>query len=638
MCGIAGIILKQKSDLNIPETVLKLSRAIKHRGPDGEGVITISPTQITSYKTDHSPSFSNTLSNYIPKQNLNLSENNCTAAFAHRRLSIIDLSEAGHQPMCCKDAKIWITFNGEIYNYIELKEELKNKGYGFVSETDTEVVLNAYKHWGKNCVEKFNGMWAFCIYDSANQIYFASRDRLGVKPFYYLNNQSFLAFSSEQKAFIKSRLIKPQINEKALHHYLINDTLEFETANFFKEVYELWPGTNLIYNAATNELKTERYYNLNENVNLVNDTLSDEELTQRIKEKLTHAVKIRLRSDVEVGSCLSGGIDSSALVGLITEAVNKPVFAFTSVYKHGATNEEKFAESVSKKNNSKHFKTYPDLNGFEKDFENLIYALDAPIWDSSTYSQFRVMQLAAENKIKVVLDGQGADELFAGYHHHYLAQWKQIKKEQGLFSAIAEANKSSNTISSPLKFWIKQELKNTFPFLQKNRNSFFKSDFVSSFETIPSNKLYSNVNKQLLDDVGYKRLKSFLRCEDRCGMWHGVESRTPFSDDIELINLLFSFNGKRKIKNGVSKYFLREASKHVLPAEIYNRKDKVGFETPMNEWLGKLSPQIFESLNANDFPYLNLNNFKSAYNANNLMHNKLLLKLHVLNTWKKVFS
>lgn len=290
MCGIAGIILKQKSDLNIPETVLKLSRAIKHRGPDGEGVITISPTQITSYKTDHSPSFSNTLSNYIPKQNLNLSENNCTAAFAHRRLSIIDLSEAGHQPMCCKDAKIWITFNGEIYNYIELKEELKNKGYGFVSETDTEVVLNAYKHWGKNCVEKFNGMWAFCIYDSANQIYFASRDRLGVKPFYYLNNQSFLAFSSEQKAFIKSRLIKPQINEKALHHYLINDTLEFETANFFKEVYELWPGTNLIYNAATNELKTERYYNLNENVNLVNDTLSDEELTQRIKEKLTHAV------------------------------------------------------------------------------------------------------------------------------------------------------------------------------------------------------------------------------------------------------------------------------------------------------------------------------------------------------------
>lgn len=637
MCGIAGIILKQKSDLNLPEVALNLSRALKHRGPDGEGIICISPNQITPFKTDHSPTFTNTTTNYIPKQELNFTFSNCSAAFAHRRLSIIDLSEAGHQPMCCKDAKIWITFNGEIYNYIELKEELKNKGYVFVSDSDTEVVINAYKHWGKNCVEKFNGMWAFCVYDSANQLYFASRDRLGVKPFYYINNQSYLAFASEQKAFVKSKLIKADINEKSLHHYLVNDVLEFENANFFKEVNELWPGTNLLYSVVTNELKIERYYHLRENINLINDSLSDEEITLRIKEKLENAVKLRLRSDVEVGSCLSGGIDSSALVGLMTEITKKPVYTFTSVYKQGAVNEEKFADSVSEKNNSKHFKTSPDLNSFEKDFETLVYALDAPIWDSSTYSQFRVMQLASENKIKVVLDGQGADELFAGYHHHYLALWRQIKKEQGLMSAISEANKSSSTIPSPLKFWLKQELKNSFPALSKRNISFYKSEFVSSFETLPFNTLHCNLNEQLVDDVGYKRLKSFLRCEDRCGMWHGVESRTPFSDDIELINLLFSFNGKRKIKNGISKYFLREACKNVLPPEIYSRKDKVGFETPMNEWLGKMAPKIFESLKSVDFDFIQLNKFKNEYKANDLAHNKLLLKLFVLSTWKKAF-
>ncbi|MBL7916885.1 MAG: asparagine synthase (glutamine-hydrolyzing), partial [Bacteroidia bacterium] len=384
MCGIAGIILKKKSDLNLPEVALNLSRALKHRGPDGEGIICISPNQITPFKTDHSPTFKNTATNYIPKQELSFTFSNCSAAFAHRRLSIIDLSEAGHQPMCCKDAKIWITFNGEIYNYIELKEELKNKGYVFVSDSDTEVVINAYKHWGKNCVEKFNGMWAFCIYDSANQLYFASRDRLGVKPFYYLNNLSYLAFASEQKAFVKSKLIKADIDEKSLHHYLVNDVLEFDNANFFKEVNELWPGTNLSYSVVTNEFKIERYYNLRENINLINDSLSDEEITLRIKEKLENAVKLRLRSDVEVGSCLSGGIDSSALVGLMTEITKKPVYTFTSVYKQGAFNEEKFADSLSKKNNSKHFKTSPDLNSFEKDFETLVYALDAPIWDSST--------------------------------------------------------------------------------------------------------------------------------------------------------------------------------------------------------------------------------------------------------------
>jgi asparagine synthase (glutamine-hydrolysing) len=636
MCGIAGIIIKNYHQ-SATEVALNMSRAIKHRGPDGEGLLAIADHKIIPYKTSESEKFNGSSASYIPKEEYK-EPITCFAAFAHRRLAIIDLNDTGHQPMCDSTQEIWITYNGEIYNYKELKEELKGLGHTFISESDTEVILAAYKQWGQNCVTHFNGMWAFCIYDKRSNVFFASRDRLGVKPFYFIHNSNFFAFASEQKAFIKSGLIKAKFNESALHSYLLNEELENCTSNFFEGINELWPGQNLVFDPKDHSIKFSFYFERKKIETNTNEKLNDAELIDLVKKELFTSVQLRMRSDVEVGTCLSGGIDSSVIAGIMAQNVKTPIHCFTSVFKNGAVNEEKYADLVSKNIKAKHSKTEPSVNEFEKDIDTLIYALDAPIWDTSTYAQFRVMRLAKENGIKVVLDGQGADELFAGYHHHYISQWDQTLKENGPLCWSRTIASSGKSIKVPFAFLFKQKTKQYFPGLTQDHLKLLKQEFVDLYPLKNSNSFETNVNKQLIADLGYKRLKSFLRCEDRCGMWHSVESRTPFSDDVNLINLMFSFNGKRKIHKGVSKYFLREAAKDVLPKEIYERSDKVGFETPMKTWVIELLPKMFAEIEKANFDFIDLAHLKSSFDKDKMSHIKMLFKLFVLARWQKVFA
>ena len=637
MCGITGIILKQKANFNLTKKIALMTDAISHRGPDGEGFALASENNITPHYNILKQTYHHTDLNYIPQTILETADNNSFLAFGHRRLSIIDITETGHQPMCNLTGKTWITFNGEIYNYLELKTELKNLGHSFVSESDTEVILAAYKEWSFDCVKKFNGMWAFCIYDSEKQLCFASRDRLGVKPFYYINNHQLFCFASEQKAFIKADLIKANINQSALHNYLINGLLETETSNFFEGINELMPGTNLIYNLKTTEVKTNTYYNLTHQINLSNDNLSEKELIDKIAHTFETSVKLRLRSDVEVGTCLSGGIDSSGLAVTISEITKLPLYCFTSIFKNQSINEEHFADSVANKINAKHFKVEPTLDGFLLEADYLIYSQDVPIWDTSTYAQYKVMELAKKNNIKVVLDGQGADELFGGYHHHFLAKWNNLFSQGNFTSGMNEISASKKTIENPLQFFLKEKLKQKYYFNKKQFNSIFKTEFINSAEIKNPSVYFNSVNEQLVDDIYNTRLKSFLKCEDRCGMWHSVESRTPFADDVELINLLFSFNGNKKIKNGVSKYLLREAVKNKLPEEIYKRYDKKGFETPMQQWMKTLRPQILSEIKAANFEFVNYKTLENA-DSNNAFQTKLLFKLFVLSRWQKLFN
>ncbi len=636
MCGITGIILKQKVNFNLNQKIVAMTDAISHRGPDGEGFILAGDQTITPHFNTLKQNYNRVDLTYTPKTTIQNSDLNSFLAFGHRRLSIIDLSETGHQPMCNANGKIWITFNGEIYNYLEIKADLKKIGHTFFSESDTEVVLAAYKEWGFNCVEKFNGMWSFCIYDSEKQLCFASRDRLGVKPFYYINNNDLLAFASEQKAFVKAELISSKINPNALHNYLINGLLETQTNNFFEGINELMPGNNLVFNLKTQELKITTYYNLTEHITLTNDRLPEKELIDKIAYTFENSVKLRLRSDVEVGTCLSGGIDSSALAVTISEITKQPLYCFTSVFKNQSINEEHFADSVANKIKAKHFKVEPTLEGFIEEIDSLIYSQDVPIWDTSTYAQYKVMELAKKNNIKVVLDGQGADELFGGYHHHFLAKWNNLFSQGHLISGLKEISASKKTISNPLQFFIKEKIKQKNYFNKKHFDLFFRSEFLNS-SVIKNPAVYFNsVNEQLVEDIYQTRLKSFLKCEDRCGMWHSVESRTPFADDIELINLLFSFNGNKKIKNGVSKYLLREAVKNKLPEEIYKRYDKKGFETPMQQWMQKLRPQLLSEIKAANFDFVNQNELEKT-DPTNSFQNKLLFKLFVLSRWQKLF-
>lgn len=636
MCGIAGIVLKDKSRTDLIEKAVLMSDALSHRGPDGEGFMTAGENGGIPFFNHLKKEYARTDLNYIPKSQFSPAPG-MFLAFAHRRLAIIDLGETGHQPMCSANGKLWITYNGEIYNYIELRKELKAQGHIFVSESDTEVILAAYQQWGPASVEKFNGMWAFCIYDSDKGQCFASRDRFGVKPFYYVNTSSSFSFASEQKAFIKSGLLTASIDQKALHNYLVNENLENDPANFFEGITELWPGHNLIYTIASGDIKTTPYFHLSNHINLKNDGLSEKELVEKISFAFENSVRLRLRSDVEVGTCLSGGLDSSALAVTISEITGQPLSCFTSVFRQETFNEENYADLVAKKINAKHFKVEPTPDNFLKEVDQLIYSQDVPIWSTSTYAQYKVMELAKQHHIKVVLDGQGADELFGGYHHHLVAHWNNLLAQGQPLQAIKEISAGRKTFQNPFVFYLKERLKQKKYFDKNQFGVLLKDDFLASSDIKNPNVYFGELNEQLVNDIYETRLKSFLKCEDRCGMWHSVESRTPFSDDIELISLLFSFNANRKIKNGVSKHLLREALKEKLPNEIYTRYDKIGFETPMQKWMHQLRPHILNEIKTTNFEFINYSNLEKTA-PGNVFQNKLLFRLFILARWQRLFG
>lgn len=626
MCGIAGIISKNNS-LSLKETVFAMSQAIKHRGPDGEGFAFFSNTKSIPVFSDETPQINKESDSFLfnPRTSIQNIESNYEIAFAHRRLSIIDLSESGHQPMCDTKGDYWISFNGEVYNYIELREELKNKGHVFVTQTDTEVVLEAYKEWGFECLQKFNGMFAFALLDKKNNQVFCTRDRVGVKPFYYSNTNSAFAFASEYKAFIKSKLIPFEINETQQFDFIVNGNLENTEQSLFKGIYELKPSHYLVYNLSTHTFQVSNYYSLPKQALNIK---SESEIIDAVEEKLLKAINLRLRSDVEIGSCLSGGLDSSIIAGISKHLQpNKQMKLFTAVFPNELFDETNYAKQVSDYVGGNWKTVSPTADEFFRDIEDLNYYQDLPIWSTSTYSQHRVMKLASENNIKVVLDGQGADELFGGYSHHYMALWK----EQFSFKNI---NDSKQTIPNAYKLFGKVLLKDAFD-LSVDYSSYFHSD-KKQFGNSKNEKLKSTLNAQLAADY-HGRLKSYLKCEDRCSMAFGIESRVPFADDVELVDYLFSIKGSEKIQKGISKYLLREASKNYIPNTIYARRDKIGFETPVQKWFLPHKKQMINDISSQ----LNfLNTDYLAANFEHLLMNKpnFIVRLYSLVIWKKVYS
>ena len=626
MCGIAGIISKNNT-VSLKDMVYSMSQSIKHRGPDGEGFAFFSNTHSIPVYSNETPQINKESKTFLfnPASSIQNIESDYNIAFAHRRLSIIDLSESGHQPMCDTQGDYWITFNGEVYNYIELREELKAKGHIFVTQTDTEVIIEAYKEWGFECLQKFNGMFAFALFDKKNNQIFCARDRVGVKPFYYSDTNNAFAFASEYKAFIKSKLLPFEINETQQFDFIVNGNLENTEQSLFKGIHELKPSHYLVYNLSSHSFKIHNYYQLPKQ-SLVSK--SESELIDIIEDKLLNAIKLRLRSDVEVGSCLSGGLDSSIIAGISKYLQpNKQMKLFTAVFPNESFDETNYAKKVVDFVGANWHTVSPTADEFFNDMETLNYFQDLPVWSTSTYSQHRVMKLASENNIKVVLDGQGADELFGGYSHHYIALWK----EQFSFKSI---NDSKQTISNPYKLFAKALLKDTFS-LSVNYAEYFNST-KKQFGKSKNEKIESSLNMQLQND--YKgRLKSYLKCEDRCSMAFGIESRVPFADDVELVNYIFSVEGKEKIKQGISKYLLREASKNYIPNSIYSRRDKIGFETPVSNWFLPNKKQILDLINS-EINFLDMKHL--TFNFNEVLKHKpnFVVRLYSFAIWKKVYS
>ena len=544
MCGIAGVLIlngKEPDRQLMPAMLEKM----KHRGPDDKG----------TFRED----------------NIEL---------GHVRLSIIDLTSAGHQPMYSADERFVLTYNGEIYNYIELKDELKSD-YHFTTETDSEVLLAAYITWGKDCLHRFNGMFAFTIYDRQEKTLFGARDRFGIKPFYYYKDEKQFVFASEIQPVLLALPNKPEPDDQSIFNYLVFNGIDQTERTFFKDVKKLNHGEHIVIE--NGQLTITRWYDLRKNLKEPFQNASE------FKDLLSSACGLRLRSDVPIGVCLSGGLDSSSIVSLLTgDHQKKDLATFSAVYEKGLkADESPFIDELKASLNNMHFIT-PSADTLLDDLDLFVEAHGEPLPATSPYAQFKVMQLA-KGKSVVLLDGQGADEHLAGYSYFFgfyfkelfgKFQWLRLFKEVFYYLKI---HRSLFAMKTFLYFFLPNALKTKLRIIQKG---YLLPEFLKRFTgyNVFSNEIYSSGKLQdaLINHFEYK-LEHLLKWEDRNSMWFSLESRVPFLDH-RLVEKSLSLPSDKIIKDGMTKHILREAMKGLLPEKIRMRQDKMGFATPEDDW------------------------------------------------------
>lgn len=566
MCGICGIINLNHNPVQ-QVSIREMMGKMKHRGPDDEGVFT---------------------------------EENVGLGFV--RLSIIDLSPAGHQPKISDDQRYVIVFNGEIFNYIELREELILEGISFSTKTDTEVLLKAYIHWGEECMHRFNGMWAFAIYDRTEKSIFAARDRYGVKPFYYINTADCFAFCSEIPPLLTLSQNKPEPDFQSVFDYLIFSRTDQTESTFFKNIKKLQHATKL--KIANGKIEISKWYDLRQRVQQTKGFTSADEYRQLF----SSAVGLRLRSDVPVGVCLSGGLDSSSIVSVLLKDFKKnDLHTFSAVYSKGQTGDEtEFITEYNSQLQNMYFTT-PDANTLLGDLDNFIIAHGEPIPSTSPYAQYSVMKLA-HKKVVVTLDGQGADEKLAGYHYFFGFFFKDLLRGLKIFRLISEIaaylknHRSLFGIKTFVFFLLPAKLRTS---LRMDEKGYLNAEFAQKFKgtnTIAGN-LYGSesLNDALLDHFEYK-LEHLLKWEDRNSMHFSLEARVPFLD-FRLVEKTLASSSNWVIRKGMTKYILRQAMRGILPEKIRMRKDKIGFGTPEDEWFRTSEWQkiIFDILKSKTF-------------------------------------
>lgn len=560
MCGISGVISKNGKIIE-KNKIQKINDLIAHRGPDDEGF-------------------------YFEKN----------FAFGHRRLSILDLSRDGHQPMHFLD-KYVITYNGEVYNYLEIKEELLQDGYIFKSHTDTEVILASYDKWGESCVNKFNGMWAFAIYDKDKEIIFCSRDRFGIKPFYYTEINNHFIFGSEIKQLLEF-YDERYVNKKILMDYLVIGYEDHTNETFFQNIYKLEQSHNLIYDLKTNNFRIRQYYELKNNEKPLNENDSIEQYSIKLKE----SIKLRLRSDVKLGTCLSGGLDSSSIAAIASkqyfmQSGNK----FSAIHAKSTQNDND--ESIFAKEVSDYCKL--DLNIVEplsQEFvdvvDEVIYVQEEPFGGPSIFMQYFVMKKAKELGCTVMLDGQGGDETLLGYERYFPAYLMSLSIIDFFKGFINSSKNSKLSIKHLILYFLYFTNVKIRLYTLKKKNKFLKEKY---FELINKKILEKNAKSYLnIFELQYMEILStqmphLLKYEDRNSMRNSIETRLPFID-YRVLETALSINSQFKIKDGWTKYILRKMVDSLLPKNIVWRKNKFGFEAPTKSWLDAIDTKMEKAI------------------------------------------
>lgn len=589
MCGIAGYY-----GYGADEALLQqMNACIEHRGPDGSGI-------------------------YLQEG----------VGLAHRRLSIIDVAH-GQEPMYSADGKVVLVYNGEVYNYLELRAELEALGRTFATKSDTEVVLQSYEEWGDAAFDKFNGMFGLAIHDGNNNRLVLARDHFGIKPLYYATGGTAeaptLLFGSEIKPLLAANKFDRRVDERILFRYLQFRIHDEESATFFAGVQKLMPGEKLVVNTVdtaagpAGTAVISPYTRLKEELAELAkvETPYSKEVIEEYRQRFTEGVRLRLQSEVPVGTALSGGLDSSAVVATINKLMQENAAAtdslgakqqtFSAVFPNSLNDEEKYADAVLARceGNVISHKIRPQAAEFVEDLEDFVRTMEEPIISSGPYAQYQVMREASKH-VTVLLDGQGADEMMAGYIPYYFAYLRQLKKNGQNAKLAKELVSSSDILFRLARFRIQGAL--TFK-KASGITPLLKKDFTSQYKSETFSNIPDNLKLRLIDDLFHKSLPAVLRYEDKNTMRFSLEGRVPFLDK-EVVKFLFSLSDESIIKGGWNKRILRDATRELLPEMISNRRNKIGFTTPEAEWFGLMKEKIYEIFLSSSFgarPYWDQN-------------------------------
>jgi asparagine synthase (glutamine-hydrolysing) len=582
MSGISGIYNINGSSVD-KSLLERMTKAIAHRGPDGEGLF-----------------FSGSV------------------GLGHRRLAIIDLSEAGHQPMTTEDGLFTIVHDGQVYNSPELRQELAGKGYCFRSNTDAEVILYSYREWGEECLERFNGMWSFAIWNSESKNLFCSRDRIGVKPFYYYFDSEVFVFASEIKALFEHSGVPRRVNERAVYNYLMWGISRDSEDTFFAGIKELSPSYCLWVNDREG-LKIRQWWKLKINPDLKDPASKDrDQAARRFSMLLEDAVRIRLRSDVPIGTTLSGGLDSSSVTslarrlifeenGIQLQLVGERLKTFSSCYENESMDERLFIEKVLEDAGLERNYVFPDAQRIWDELPGIIRQQDEPSGIFSVYARWSLAQRVNALGVKVLLDGDGSDVLLAGHHWYYGVFFLELALKGRFLKLLSEAKSASAIIGLrdlfsctgttlgggllghvPLSFQSgirhlifkvrgRSTDKGLVPTFDRAYEKYGLSDISQHYR-----RNITSLNQHLYRDVS--EFGSSIKYSDSLYAPFGIETRAPFLDH-RLIEYVFSLPASLKIKNGWTKWLLRRAMEGILPDEIRLRKDKIGYGVPLETWL-----------------------------------------------------
>lgn len=591
MCGFVCIseFSDPPSPDAFPDLLRRMNQTLVHRGPDDEGYF------LTSTK-EASRGFPN-------------------LGFAHRRLSILDLTPAGAQPMSSSEGDFRIVYNGEIFNYLEIRQELTENGMNFKTHSDTEVILKAYEQWGEKCLDRFNGMFAFVLWDQRRKLLFGARDRFGIKPFYYYwDGDCFLA-ASEVKALLCHPRIRRTANEETIYDYLLFGFQDHSEATFFRSIQQLPPSHFLAVDTQTRKMKIERWWDLKSN-EPNGKSVDIEDAKHQFHDLLADSIKLRLRSDVPIGVCVSGGLDSSSIAYLIekvehngrqNQAESHPARkGFSCCFEDSECDDRPFIEAVTKGLSMESHKVFPQGEDLWKELEEMTWMMDEPFRSSNQFSQWTLMKLISKNGIRVAMSGQGADEILGGYRGYssvFIAtlfrqrKWRQACREW-VKTRSNERGISKLMLTGRILYGLSPSVfSNAVPLMERaaginlkmKSREFIDSRFLQRHSGRYVDRLknqhanWSNVRQKLYEDLFKYSLPQLLHYEDRMGMAFSVETRHPFLDH-RLIECLYSLPASLIYRDGQHKWILRQSMSDILPEMISNRKDKKGFITPESRW------------------------------------------------------